>query len=773
MISSICVNTQIKRITFLPGDEAAICVSGHQCCKMYRIGQDSVMKTVPIFPAKIDQHESFEDHCWASNFFITITTQGKVYVFSIDQDVSTLKQQFQLDIAPFSQLTCVGGSEKGFTIGGTMGIFDVYELTKNPKEPYMSVKQLNVPEQNIVEVLYHNGSNDILIYTQSHEILNYPIGKMDMIEDARQDLFEPGFYRGFHNGGIIALDCCYSRPIVISCASDKILKIWNYYTGICEVSQELNEEITCLSLHPSGSLLAIGARECINIYHVLKSSILLFQPLSCKHSTVIKFSNGGHFLACSSGIVIHIYHTYSLQQLMTYTGHISTITCIRWKKDDSELYSCGIDGAVYVWSISQRRRLDEFSHVVKTCRYSCLSIGSHSRVITAVGSDCKIRTIFNGEANTISTGNIAITNTLLTEEDRFMICGTSQGSVRVYTYPVAGENYQEVFVHNGSVTALAISSDSRFVFSGGADGSIFAFSLKPLEGPAIALSPSMILPAWIDIQTCTLELEDYDDKISTIEILKKNIEAINTDHKFVLNREKALWNDKLKNQQEDYEKELADERKKYDLLQGVHETYLREVVEEKEKDDSENVKFIQELESQYEHKLAAEMERYDRLSEEKEMLRQQMKEIIEDQKKYYESKITELENSFNIESQSYSSKITKLHEDIKYNATKFEEVLAQQENEYEGEILAKKMDAEAKLSAEQELTVKKANELNIQQTKNEELRKRMAKMKADETKYLNEKANLLKKQTELKDTIVYIYILIYFKIETFGNAFRC
>lgn len=37
---------------------------------------------------------------------------------------------------------------------------------------------------------------------------------------------------------------------------------------------------------------------------------------------------------------------------MTFTGHISTITCIRWRKDDTELYSAGIDGAVYVWSIS-------------------------------------------------------------------------------------------------------------------------------------------------------------------------------------------------------------------------------------------------------------------------------------------------------------------------------------------------------------------------------------------------------------------------------------
>lgn len=83
MVSCICVNTKIQRVTFLPNDEAAICVSGVQCCKMYRIGQDSIMKTVPIFPAKIDQHETFEDHCWANNYFIAITTQGKVFFIII------------------------------------------------------------------------------------------------------------------------------------------------------------------------------------------------------------------------------------------------------------------------------------------------------------------------------------------------------------------------------------------------------------------------------------------------------------------------------------------------------------------------------------------------------------------------------------------------------------------------------------------------------------------------------------------------------------------
>lgn len=113
---------------------------------------------------------------------------------------------------------------------------------------------------------------------------------MDMIEDARQDMFEPGFYKGYHSSSVIALDTCYSRPIVVSCGKDRVLKIWNYYTGVCEVSQEISEEMTCLSLHPSGSLLAIGARECINLYHVLRSSILLFQPLSCKHSSVVYFN---------------------------------------------------------------------------------------------------------------------------------------------------------------------------------------------------------------------------------------------------------------------------------------------------------------------------------------------------------------------------------------------------------------------------------------------------------------------------------------------------
>ena len=62
-----------------------------------------------------------------------------------------------------------------------------------------------------------------------------------------------------------------------------------------------------------------------------------------------------------------------------------------WSVDDSKLISCGMDGAVYEWSPTDAKRVNEV--VLKTCAYSDVAVNSTGKFTYAVGSDKTIKEI--------------------------------------------------------------------------------------------------------------------------------------------------------------------------------------------------------------------------------------------------------------------------------------------------------------------------------------------------------------------------------------------
>lgn len=58
-----------------------------------------------------------------------------------------------------------------------------------------------------------------------------------------------------------------------------------------------------------------------------------------------------------------------------------------------------------------------------------------------------------------------------------MIVGTEKGNVKIYNFPLISKNFDEFNAHHGEVTQIAVSPDSKFVFTGGSDGNIFVYSV--------------------------------------------------------------------------------------------------------------------------------------------------------------------------------------------------------------------------------------------------------------------------------------------------------
>lgn len=109
----------------------------------------------------------------------------------------------------------------------------------------------------------------------------------------------------------MCMDISIQRPILVTCSrEDCTIRIWNYFTGQCELSrryfvmdketQTLRDQVKSLlsiALHPSGYYMAAGFIDRVRIMHILQDELRDFRSLDIKNCTKMKFSNGGHYFA--------------------------------------------------------------------------------------------------------------------------------------------------------------------------------------------------------------------------------------------------------------------------------------------------------------------------------------------------------------------------------------------------------------------------------------------------------------------------------------------
>jgi len=62
----------------------------------------------------------------------------------------------------------------------------------------------------------------------------------------KPDIFSSS--KGFHNGSVTGLDVAVRKPLVVSCGSDRTVRVWNYVSKKCVLVKSFKEELTRLRL---------------------------------------------------------------------------------------------------------------------------------------------------------------------------------------------------------------------------------------------------------------------------------------------------------------------------------------------------------------------------------------------------------------------------------------------------------------------------------------------------------------------------------------------
>ncbi|KAF1330075.1 Wd repeat-containing protein 65, partial [Globisporangium splendens] len=754
-----------SRIHIHPQNPSYISVSGSMVLK-YWIWSNSEFK-IGNFVLQLREHEHFVDHVWMKEYMVALSEKGLLLCFRATTDFASvdLVHSYRCHHLSFVRMECITAHAKGFVLGGSAGFFSIYETSEDPKDPFAFVRNVSVGDIAFESIAISPSVETVVVCTKSQELLTFNMSAIDTVQEDRVEYKE--FTRhGFQVGGIVQVDICIQRPILVSCGTDKSVRVWNYELRHYEVLHACSEEPLALGLHPCGFQLIVAFKERVRVYTVLVESLRQNRELAIKSCRAVRYARGGHLVACAAGLMVLVLQSYTLESLFTFAGHIGAVHCLAWSKDDFFLYSAAHDGAVYRWNITTGCRSDDMQHVVKQCQYTTLVVDERdAKVVVAAGSDGKLREIVAGEETKVLdlAPGVLITSLALTKDNKRLFAGTNIGSILVYAWPLSNHSKSvmmaECFGHSDAITHMCMTQDNESLITCSEDSSIAIFKLNTSvvalphadssnaleDSSSISINNNNMVPssdlvaikhqekkkamvAFMD--TMLVAREDLDERHAALVEWKQRYEQVQADAEFALHRKENEWIDRLRVVKDECEQLVVQERLRYEELESRYQHAGRKHIEELAQKENNHVNMIQELENQYERKLAHEIARYDTLSETLEQTRQRCEALIESQDTQHRSTLHVERKASYVRTKEQNEVIKRLHDDLKYNHVRFEEVLHQEETEYEQELHKMCAEYEKQLKLERQNTAIKQGHLSATNTKLESLKKKIQELKA-------------------------------------------
>jgi WD40 repeat protein len=80
----------------------------------------------------------------------------------------------------------------------------------------------------------------------------------------------------------VGLDVCCRKPLLVSCSTDKSIRLWNYITGNCEMMRYYPEEAYSVAFHPSGLYLLVGFSDKLRLMNVLMDDFRFFKEFAIR-----------------------------------------------------------------------------------------------------------------------------------------------------------------------------------------------------------------------------------------------------------------------------------------------------------------------------------------------------------------------------------------------------------------------------------------------------------------------------------------------------------
>ncbi|OUM68235.1 hypothetical protein PIROE2DRAFT_4113, partial [Piromyces sp. E2] len=716
------LNTQIREISINPTDQFQILIIGNQVFRLFKYLEGS-LKQVPL--PKIE-NRNYLSHVWTPQGQIIVgTDDGHILIFENNGD---LKQDIVNTISPDNNIVGVSSLmlfKNSLVAGCTNSSIVLYEKvaveaenerqkdTLNNKsiqnlEQFEKVKEftLNTEIPTSVISLAINPSEDTIVCATNNSQLFSVISVNSEFksDETRFELLS----QPFHYGKI------YRKPLLVTCGSDKSIRIWNYLENTNEITKFFNDDIYSVSLHPSGLNILAGFSDKLRLMNILIDDLKPYKEFNIRGCKECKFSNGGQYFAAAYRNYVHIFSTWSFENLCSLKGHSSKIQSIYWSLDDNYIITSGIDGAVYQWSLKDiirgecKRGSESF---LKSCLYTSAICSSDCKKNYAVGSDKTLKEIQDSQITKELTSDVVYTKLAISNSGTMLFVGTITGSLRVVKFPLMETKvceYQEHKAHSDAITALCTSADDKYLFSAGMDGSIYMYKIYDKEAKVSQRKKEEILSDEILVSRT-----DAEEQVIMLSDLRKKVEDLKMENEYQLRLKDMNCNEKIKEVTGKLIQEIDSLKMATALIKSEKEKEENRFTEDINQEKLKHMNEINELENIHREKIVAEFDKYKVLELKTSELQEGWKNQISILNREKDNTLKELTMQYDQKLKSKQDEITKLQKDIKTLQDEFEETLKETEEDADIEILELKHMYEKRLKDEKEIGLKLKSENGI------------------------------------------------------------
>ncbi|KAI9346401.1 WD repeat domain 65-like protein [Zopfochytrium polystomum] len=737
--------TAVVQISFNPADNTQICAVGCGIFRLFRYAEGALK---PLLFQKIEQR-NFLCHCWTADEKIIVGSEdGHILIFEasgeLRHDISLVTLSTAL--RPCFAIIPYG---KGFIAGCGGGLISVYEFvdeslntaTGQPaaaaagaagaaasgaqgsglsgREQFRKARDFTLPDENLkITYMATSPSEDTLVCTmENNQMFSIILGNAEVKnEDSKFDTFA----QPFHHGQITGMDTCIRKPLIVTCSSDRSVRVWNYLESTSELVKYFSEEAFSVAIHPSGLYILVGFSDKLRLMNLLIDDIRPFREFTLRGCRECRFSNGGQYFAAVHGNTIQIYSTWSFENLGNLKGHNGKVRSIHWSSDDSKITTAGMDGAIYDWALKDMSSSNgtgikrEGESILKSCSYTSAVSTPDGKSIFAVGSDKTLKEIIDSQIVRELESDTVLTQVVLSHSGRMMFVGTATGTIRAMKFPLGNEpgEYQEHQAHSGPISKLRVGYDDSFLFSASEDGCLYVFKVSDKEGRSLKRERDIIYADEILVTK-----SDLEEKNTMMAELKTRVEELKMENEYQLRLKDMNFNEKIKEVTEKFMQEIE--------ALKITSTVLRT---DKEKE-----------EVRHEEEMSEERERHSRELLVK--LQGQWERQMRDMQQAKEKALNELTSHFEQKLKERQAEIDQLQEEIRQQAREFEETTRETEEDADTEILELKHRYERKLKEEREIGLRLKGENGIMRKKFNTLQSEIdthkteiAKMYAEEKK---------------------------------------
>ncbi|XP_059051011.1 cilia- and flagella-associated protein 57 isoform X2 [Achroia grisella] len=621
-------------------------------------------------------------------------------------------------------VTCFVNFPKGFAFGCGPGYVHMFEketphhwrkrnVYRISKKSYKHTREhpLWSPLDAIQHITIDPNQETLLITTLRKQLYYAKLFGQHMLQNPEIAFAELG--PAMHYGPINSLSMCAWKPIFMTSGElDKSIRIWNYMTDDVEMIKLYQEEIHCVSLHPTGLFAIVGFSDKLRFMVVLIDDFEVMREFPIRNCKRAKFSTNGQMFAAVNGQVIQVFSSISFQNVYNLKGHNGRITCLAWSANDLTLVSCGMEGAVYEWSMSTGQRVGEF--ILKTNQFNACAVNSIGKSAYSVGSDGEIKEIgSNTLRRNLGLINCALDTIVLSRSDMMLFITGGEGGVTSVQLPLLDKAiFNEFHVHNKKVTCIALSYDDQTLVSVAQDASICLWRLTNADGRAIALDKDFAYSKEILISK-----KDLQEKINSINLLSTRMSELETEHTYQLRQAEATQAEKLKEVHEGYCAAIEELKEKNEQMENEHTHEIGMIQQDITKLRSGHERTLQALEADFNIKLISEYDRYQSLEDKTARMRKDYEQRLEELAESKRQALREMNNMFESKLEEKDILLQELQEQADMETKEHETIKASIEEDADREIIEIRTAYEVQLKEEKDANVRLKGETGLMKKK--------------------------------------------------------